>query len=133
MIQERLPRTVTGVVVRGQQRGRTLGFPTANMQLAAHMAMPPAGVYAGRVTIRTGTYKGQTFITSCSVGYAKTFNATKPTVEPHLLDFDDDIYDETLELTLEHYLRDMIEFDSQEALIEQLYRDVNTTREKYRI
>lgn len=121
---------ITGTVVHGNKRGKELGFPTANIEPEDETdALPKHGIYAGKIRILNKKYEGQTFLASCSIGYAKTFDATEPTIEAYILDFDDDIYGEKVELTLTKYLRDMIKFATMEDLIAQLKQDVLATRQ----
>lgn len=115
---------VEGKVVKGDQRGRTIGFPTANLAVWAQQVLPVHGVYAGWATVR-----GETFMAVANVGVRPTFEGTTLTVEPHLLDFDRDIYGETLSLTFEHRLRGEQKFDGLEALKAQLNMDIAQGRE----
>lgn len=113
-----------GKVIHGFKRGRELGFPTANMELAnSNGSLPKHGVYASKVLVREKTY-----IALTNVGLAKTFGATTPTVEPHILDFDDDIYGETITATLFQHLRGMIKFPNSEELTKQLAQDCQEIR-----
>jgi len=116
---------LTGKVVHGFKRGRKLGFPTANLELVnSNGSLPEHGVYASKVLVGDKTY-----IALTNIGLAKTFGATTPTVEPHILDFNEDIYGETLTVTLFQHLRGMIKFPSAEELIEQLTKDCQQIRE----
>ncbi len=115
---------VTGRVIHGEKRGRQIGFPTANMDVWEEQVLPPNGIYAGWA--RLGD---EWFMAATNVGLRPTFEgATSITVEPYLLDFDRDIYGETLELTFDRRLRPEAKFDSIQALIEQIARDVDETR-----
>ncbi|RLC38375.1 hypothetical protein DRH27_02430 [Candidatus Falkowbacteria bacterium] len=116
---------LTGKVIHGFKRGKKIGFPTANLELTnSNGSLPKHGVYASRVIVSNKTY-----IALTNIGLAKTFGATTPTVEPHILDFDNDIYGETLTVTLIQHLRGMIKFPSAVELIEQLTKDCLQIRE----
>ncbi|MBI5670434.1 MAG: bifunctional riboflavin kinase/FAD synthetase [Chloroflexi bacterium] len=116
--------SVIGTVVHGTKRGRQIGFPTANMAVWDEQVLPPNGIYAGWA--RLGD---QWLMAATNVGIRPTFEGTTDiTVEPYLLDFDRDIYGETLELTFEKRLRPEAKFDTIQALIEQIARDVEETR-----
>ncbi len=82
---------IEGIVVRGAGRGRELGYPTANLRLEQYAAVPADGVYAGRVDPR-----GPALLAAISVGTNPTFEGRARTVEPHILDFDEDIYGEPI-------------------------------------
>ena len=122
------PFDVDGVVLRGDRRGTGLGFPTANLMLDRSIAHPPRGVYAGRATIASGI----TYTAAINVGVNPQFGgdpeATPWRVESFLLDFDGDLYDQPLRVELHHRLRDELRFESVEALVEQMAKDVDRTR-----
>lgn len=110
---------LTWKVVHGRKKGRELGFPTANMELLDKTTIiPEHWVYAAEVIV-----KGRKYISLTNIWQAKTFGIEAVTVEPYIFDFDEDIYWETIELTLYKRLRWMIKFPSQDALIEQLKKD----------
>ncbi len=109
---------VAGEVVHGKKLGRTIGFPTANVDVPAEKIIPANGVYAG------WAYLGQErFMAMTNVGISPTFEYKGVTVESYLLDFDRDIYGETLKVTFEKYLRPEAKFDNLDALIAQIHRD----------
>ncbi len=112
------PYAVRGVVVRGEQRGRTIGFPTANLDTGA-VLLPADGVYAGVVE-----HDGRPIAAAISLGTKPTFAGHDRAFEAHLIDFDGDLYGETLEVTVTRFVRDQVAFASREALIEQMHRDV---------
>lgn len=113
-----------GVVIRGAGRGRGLGFPTANLQLDRYAAIPADGVYAGRVII------GERRLTATtSVGTNPTFEGRARTVEPYILDFDEDLYGTRIAVEFSERLRGQEKFDRIEDLITQMARDVERTRE----
>lgn len=119
------PFDVDGVVVRGDGRGATLGYPTANLDIDPALARPAQGVYAGRIRVK-GNWKRA----AVNVGKNLTFGGEIVRVEAFILDFDEDIYGETLRLEFWHRLRDELKFDSVDALIEQMDRDVEETRSR---
>ncbi|HYY44123.1 MAG TPA: bifunctional riboflavin kinase/FAD synthetase [Actinomycetota bacterium] len=121
------PFDLDGIVLRGDQRGRRLGFPTANVDMDPSLVAPPLGVYAGRARARGFWYPA-----AVNVGVNPTFGgdpATTPAkVEAYFLGFDDDIYGEEIRVELWARLRDELKFDSVEDLIEQMHRDVEETK-----
>ena len=114
---------LAGPVVRGFERGRTIGFPTANISVAADRAMPALGVYATRAYVAGRALKGAT-----NIGRRPTFDAGHVSIESHLLDFEGDIYGERLELEIVHRIREERAFGSVEELVAQIGRDVETAR-----
>jgi riboflavin kinase/FMN adenylyltransferase len=118
------PYSMRGVVVRGDGRGRGLGFPTANLEVpASDKLIPPAGIYAVRGVLKQGTYIG-----ALHLGPRPTFVGSPPSVELHLLDFEGDIYGEVVRVDFVQYLRPVLPFDSVGALIEQMREDVGLAR-----
>lgn len=112
-----------GPVIRGDQRGRTLGFPTANVGVTADRALPAFGVYA------TWAYLGETRYPSVTnVGKRPTFDGERVTVETYIFDFDEDIYDQLLRLEFVQRLRPELKFDSIEAIKAQIERDAAQAR-----
>jgi riboflavin kinase/FMN adenylyltransferase len=122
------PYAVRGVVVKGDQRGRELGFPTANVPTDAMTAAPPDGVYAGWLR-RLDT--GERYPAAISVGTNPTFEGERyRRVESYVLDRTDlDLYGVEVEVSFVDWLRGMVAFDSIEALIEQMTTDVDRARE----
>jgi riboflavin kinase/FMN adenylyltransferase len=120
------PPWLEGAVVRGDGRGRGLGFPTANLALAPRSPAPAIGIYAGAAHL-----PGSSHAAAISIGLNPTFveEPTEVRVEAYLLDFDADIYGSPIRLDLERRLRDELRFDSVDALVEQLDRDVAAVRE----
>ncbi|MBB5872293.1 riboflavin kinase/FMN adenylyltransferase [Allocatelliglobosispora scoriae] len=112
-----------GVVVRGDQRGREIGFPTANLFTGRFAAIPADGVYAGRL-IRAG----QALPAAISVGTNPTFAGTERRVEAYVLDFDGDLYGERLAIDFVAHLRGMLRFDGIDELITAITDDVARTR-----
>ncbi len=118
------PYSIRGVVVRGEGRGRGLGFPTANLEVSASdKLIPPSGIYAVRGVLKRGTYVG-----ALHLGPRPTFVGSPPSIELHLLDFEGDIYGEAVRIDFVQYLRAVLPFDSVEALIDQMRADVDLAR-----
>ncbi len=118
------PYSLRGFVVRGDGRGRSLGFPTANLQVeSAEKLLPPPGIYAVRAILRSGTVDG-----ALHLGPRPTFRGSSPTIEVHLLDFDGNLYGEQIRLDLIAPLRPVTAFGSVEELIRQMERDVAEAR-----
>lgn len=119
----RLP-TLTGTVVRGAGRGRDLGYPTANLNLAEPLAVPGHGIYATYATVAPdGDATAHPAVTS--IGIRPTFDDTnEQTIETFLLDYAGDLYDQALRLHFVEKLRDELKFASVEALIAQMEHDV---------
>lgn len=115
---------IEGVVVRGDQRGRELGYPTANLEPTAFSAVPADGIYAGRLVRR-----GEQLPAAISIGTNPTFAGTQRRVEAYVLDFDGDLYGEHVAMAFTARLRDTIRFDALEPLVAQMGRDVDRTRE----
>jgi len=122
------PYAVRGVVVQGDQRGRGLGFPTANVPTNAMTAAPPDGVYAGWLKRRD---TGEVYPAAISVGTNPTFDGVRDRrVESYVLDRTDlELYGVEVEVSFVERLRGMVAFDSVEALIEQMTADVDRARE----
>ena len=122
------PYSLRGLVVRGDQRGRTLGFPTANLEVrgggGGGKLIPSAGIYAVRGTVRSGTFNG-----ALHLGPRPTFRGSPPTIELHLLGFEEDIYGEEVRVDFVKYLREVRPFETIQALVEQMRQDVERARE----
>jgi riboflavin kinase/FMN adenylyltransferase len=126
------PHRVDGVVERGDQRGRSLGFPTANLRTEQWTAVPADGVYAGRV-VRLDEWGrtvpgGELGVAAISVGTNPTFEVRQRRVEAYVLDFDADLYGATVGVEFVERLRGMERFDSVDALVTQMHADVDRTR-----
>ncbi|MBO4207903.1 bifunctional riboflavin kinase/FAD synthetase [Micromonospora echinofusca] len=124
------PHRLEGVVVRGDQRGRELGFPTANLDCHRYAAVPPDGVYAGwllRAPGRGG--ERRRLEAAISIGTNPTFSGRDRRVEAHALDFSGDLYGERMGLEFVGHLREQYRFDSVDALITQMNKDVVRTRQ----
>ena len=115
---------VRGRVVSGRNRGgKLLGFPTANIHLTDELC-PKTGVYAVTVTCKDRKYNGV-----ANIGYSPTFDDNVFTVEVHILDFSDDIYNEPIRVNFIRRIRDEAKFENIEALIRQIRKDIEVGRE----
>lgn len=124
------PHRVEGVVVRGARRGRELGFPTANLETPHYTAIPADGVYAGWLVCDSADYPKARWPAAISIGTNPTFDGSERTVEAYALDRTDlDLYGEHVGVDFTVRLRDTLKFESIEALIEQMHRDVDQARE----
>lgn len=113
------PYSITGLVVKGKQLGRTIGFPTANIQLhESYKLIPANGVYVIRAFYNGTAYQGM-----LNIGVRPTVDGTFRTIEANLFDFDKEIYGEDLTVELLHYLRPEQKFNGLDALIEQIKID----------
>lgn len=119
--------SLTGTVLHGRGVGHTLGFPTANIDMSQTRKMLPGdGVYAVRIRVEK---LGLDNIGMANLGAMPTFGIDKPSLEVHLLDFDGDLYGQTITVEFIHRLRDIVRFDSAEALQIQLQHDIEQTRQ----
>jgi riboflavin kinase / FMN adenylyltransferase len=114
---------VEGIVVRGDQRGRSLGYPTANLLTPRHAAIPADGVYACRFLHRCRELGA-----AVSIGTNPTFSGSERRVEAFVLDLDEDFYGERVALDFVERLRGMCRFDTPEQLVAQIDDDVARTR-----
>ena len=112
------PFAIEGLVQKGRQLGRQLGFPTANVPLGDYVA-PKFGVYA----TRTRLADGRTFGGVANIGVNPTTGIVEPRLEVWMFDFDEDIYGEVIETDLVAFLRPEEKFDSIETMVEQIHRD----------
>jgi riboflavin kinase / FMN adenylyltransferase len=117
------PAEIEGIVVRGDGRGRELGFPTANLDVPEGLLVPPDGVYAGWTLDRRA---------AVSIGTNPHFDGDERRVEAHLLDFDGDLYGRRLVVELWKPIREQRRFDSLEELVAAIGDDVERTRETVR-
>ncbi|HEV7209706.1 MAG TPA: bifunctional riboflavin kinase/FAD synthetase [Mycobacteriales bacterium] len=118
------PHRVSGVVVRGDGRGREIGYPTANVQPLPQAAVPADGVYAGRLIRADGT----ALAAAVSVGTNPTFAGTERRVEAYVLDFSGDLYGDSVGIDFVEHLRGQVRYTSVDPLLEQIARDVEDTR-----
>ena len=117
------PFELDGVVVAGDQRGGTLGYPTANLRLEPDLACPQYGIYAGF---------GLGHRAAISIGTNPHYGGSERRIEPFLLDFEGDLYGKRLVVEVWERLRDEAVFDSEAALVEQIARDVEATKQARR-
>ncbi|MTH52788.1 bifunctional riboflavin kinase/FAD synthetase [Bacillus mangrovi] len=118
-----------GVVIHGDKRGRTIGFPTANIELQEGYIIPPTGVYAVAVKVKGTIHRGV-----CNIGYKPTFHkerAVKPGVEVHIFDFSGDIYDEQAEIFWYKRIRSEQKFSSADELISRIEKDKQAAEEYF--
>jgi riboflavin kinase/FMN adenylyltransferase len=121
------PHLVEGPVVRGDARGRELGFPTANLAVDPGILVPADGVYAGWLVRDGGA--GSRLPAAVSVGTNPTFDGTERRVEAYVLDAELDLYDEAVAVEFVARLRPTVRFDGVDALVEAMGRDVAATRD----
>ncbi|MGE5675185.1 MAG: bifunctional riboflavin kinase/FAD synthetase [Mycobacterium leprae] len=132
------PFAVTGEVVQGEQRGRTIGYPTANVSLPERRQLPPIGVYVAKVTVladasaRTGTHvtlrTGESYGAMLNLGMRPTFQGADLRCEAHLFDYHGDLYGRTLKVEFLHRLRGERPFAGIDALKAQLAVDEQAAR-----
>ena len=127
-IQEYLGKnyTLEGEVIKAKQVGRTIGFPTANLKLKENLLIPKRGIYATRVYIANEVYIGAT-----NIGYNPTVNGNKMSIETNILEFNKDIYGETIKLEFLERIRDEKKFKNLDELKIQLKMDINYIYKKY--
>jgi riboflavin kinase/FMN adenylyltransferase len=113
------PFELDGTVVAGDQRGGTLGYPTANLLLESDLGVPRFGIYAGSALGHRA---------AVSIGTNPHYGGTERRIEPYLLDFEGDLYGQRLVVELWERLRDEAVFESEEELVAQIARDVEATR-----
>lgn len=118
--------TLSGPVVSGDQRGRQLGFPTANLLPSEHQILPADGIYSCRVRVDQVRY-----LAAVNVGVRPTFGSgLQRLIEAYLLDFDGDLYGKMIEIEFVHRLRGEVRFDGVQALVVQMAEDVRQVRER---
>ncbi len=123
------PYQLHGTVVTGQQRGREIGFPTANLKLSEEYVIPKKGVYAVKVEIEGKHYFGM-----CNIGHNPTFNFNDQIcIETNIFNFEDDIYGKDITLSFDHYLREEKKFASIEELMTQLDHDRHYVRSYFKL
>jgi riboflavin kinase / FMN adenylyltransferase len=116
--------SLRGTVVRGNQIGKLIGFPTANLQLSdPHKLIPDKGVYASLVKWKDTIYKGMS-----NIGTRPTIDANRLTIEVNIFDFDEEIYNDTITIYFIHRTRDEKKFGGLEQLKEQLFHDKEEVR-----
>jgi riboflavin kinase/FMN adenylyltransferase len=117
------PYSLRGPVLHGDERGRTIGFPTLNIGVSPDQALPPNGVYVSRAEVAGATYLGAT-----NIGTQPTFDGTRRRVETHIIDFSADVYGQVVTVELLQRLRSERKFEGVEALVAQIQQDVAETR-----
>ena len=122
------PPELDGIVVPGDQRGGTLGYPTANLSVDPAVLVPRYGIYAGSAQV----VEEQSHRAAISIGLNPHYGGEERRIEPHLLDFDGDLYGRRLLVELWERLRDEQVFESEQQLIDQIARDVEATRRAVR-
>ena len=115
--------SISGTVVTGEKLGRTLGFPTANIEVGPSMAIPGNGIYATIAVV-----DGERHMAATSIGTRPTFDGKGRTIEAFLLGFDKNLYNRQLRLEFVHRLRDELKFESVDDLLKQMELDVEQTR-----
>ncbi|HEU5033799.1 MAG TPA: bifunctional riboflavin kinase/FAD synthetase [Mycobacteriales bacterium] len=130
------PHRVEGPVVRGDARGKQLGYPTANVDVMDGMAVPADGVYAGWLVLPVrgeeqgqGRRDGARLPAAISIGTNPTFDGTERRVEAYVLDEDLDLYGEHVAVEFAERLRGMVKFEGVEPLVAQMADDVRRTRD----
>jgi len=114
--------SVSGMVVHGKKLGRTIGYPTANIETESIKLLPKKGAYIVEVEVNDQQYKGM-----LSIGTNPTVNGEKLTVEVYILDFNEDIYDKKITVKFRDFLHEEIKFEGLEKLVERLDEDKRIT------
>ncbi|MFC0271345.1 bifunctional riboflavin kinase/FAD synthetase [Metabacillus herbersteinensis] len=115
------PHNVTGTVIHGDKRGRTIGFPTANIDLTDSYILPPTGVYAVKIALDEKEFEGV-----CNIGYKPTFKdikADRPSIEVHIFNFDEQVYEQNVRISWYKRIRSEQKFTSVEELVKQIGLD----------
>ena len=122
------PHTLRGRVIRGDQRGRQIGFPTANID-AGRQVLPPSGVYATSVALKTSNSEFSTIYESvANIGIQPTFGRNDSKIEVHILDFNQEIYGKELDVVLQEKIRNEMEFPDTQCLAKQIREDIKAAR-----
>lgn len=119
------PLTIQGIVIDGEKRGRSIGYPTANIQIDPEALLPKTGVYAVKVEYKNELYEGM-----ASLGYNPTFDGKleEPSAEVNIFDYNNDLYGEELIMEWHKFIRDEEKFDQIDELIEQIEDDERVIR-----
>jgi len=121
--------TLSGSVTSGEQMGKKLGFPTANILVEEpHKLIPKDGLYAVEVDFPASPEVKHQGV--CNIGMRPTFAGKFKTIETHILDFDRNIYGEQIKITFKHYLREERKFNDTEDLVAQMHKDIDQARAK---
>ena len=121
------PHVLTGAVVPGQQLGRKLGIPTANLRLPEGLAVPKFGVYACRAVV-----EGKSYAAVTNIGTRPTVEGTGITVEPWILDYEGDLYGREITLEFHKFLRPEMKFPDLAALQQEIRKNAAETRDYFR-
>lgn len=116
--------SVSGTVVHGKKLGRTIGYPTANIEIDSIKLLPKKGAYIVEVFVKDHQYKGM-----LSIGTNPTVNGAKLTVEVYILDFNENIYDQNITVRFRDFLHEEIKFEGLEKLVERLDEDKKLTED----
>lgn len=108
-----------GTVIKGEGRGHQIGIPTANIKVAPLKCIPQYGVYKGKAN-----YNNKLFNAMIYIGDKPTFNSNYTSIEVHILDFNNMIYNESIDIFIEEKIRDDIKFKSKDDLIKQIHQDI---------
>jgi len=119
------PFFMTGRVTNGLQNGRKLGLPTANIDFDERKFIPKSGVYMTKTTVN-----GQKFLSVSNIGTHPTINAEKGNLETHILDFNEDIYENYIKVEFFKYIREIKKYSSAEELKKQIEKDIILTRKE---
>lgn len=122
------PYSLHGMVIHGKKIGRTIGFPTANIEISNEKLLPKAGAYVVKVYLDKNELLGM-----LSIGNNPTFNGEKTTIEVHILDFNSDIYGKNIKISFYDFLHTQIKFESVEGLIEILNEDKRRTQDFFAV
>lgn len=118
--------SIDGIVIHGNKIGKTIGFPTANIQISENYIIPKKGVYSGKVKLFDTYYKAM-----INIGYNPTFNQVDHlSIEAHIIDFEREIYNTPICIYFSKFLREERKFASKEELIKQLNKDILIVREE---
>jgi riboflavin kinase/FMN adenylyltransferase len=120
------PFSIRGPVVRGAERGRTIGFPTANLAVTPDRALPAYGVYITRAIVG-----GRAYASATNIGIKPTFEGERPSFEAHILDFEGDLYGRVIRIEVLQRLRGEVKFDSIDSLKAAIAADVQKTRDYF--
>lgn len=117
---------IKGNVIKGKQLGRTIGFPTANIEINDDLLIPNNGIYVTKVYVYNDVYYGAT-----NIGYNPTVNGDKLSIETNILEFDEDIYGQVIKIEFLERIRDEKKFNSLEELKAQLKKDTDYVYKNY--
>lgn len=122
------PYKLRGIVIKGKQMGRKLGFPTANLLINSKKALPKPGVYITKTYINDKEYPSVT-----NVGYNPTFSQDEYNIETHIIDFEEDLYGQKISVQFEDYIRNEVKFNNLDELISKIGEDVDIAKKYHGI